>query len=483
MTDEKKKAGGAAFLTQYGEKLALGVSLLALGAGAFVMFGMAGKDPTTPVRSAGQKLKTELGKDHETFKAPKPENWQAQAIGDWNTVPISARAGDNWVASGATTAEGKGKKESVVKKKVVKIPDVLMGQVDVQIDHILVNWAIKDFTREEKQKGAKDFDYAAITHFKLEREVKGKWEVLEPKLDAKILSYRDNKIDAKTPYAYKVTAYSTDKAYLERGTPDPTQGARPNADGAGNVAASASVQTYGLWKLSFANPFKTEGAKGKVYITIEKFEKGVGKVVIKRIQDEGDLIGTWEDPAGGAATSVHKISVPPGRVLEVDWNTGATLVKVQPLKMSVEVEKCQAQIGAMGNMGCKQITEKRQVSTNLIVYTDADGKHELYSPALPDKNEKCPDHGGRPRAAATTAAPADPDAPPPVSAKELARQKKEKDAETLFLKADEALEKQNYPLAKSYYEKLLKDFKETDFVAKDKKLVIEERLAALKDKK
>ena len=42
---------------------------------------------------------------------------------------------------------------------------------------------------------------------------------------------------------------------------------------------------------------------------------------------------------------------------------------------------------------------------------------------------------------------------------------------------------QNFPLAKSYYEKLLKDFKETDFVAKDKKLVIEERLAALKDKK
>jgi hypothetical protein len=481
MTDEKKSAAAAA-LAKYGEKVALGVSVLALGVGAFLMFGLKSPDPTAAVRHIGAKVKNGFSEEHEAHKAPAPENWQARSVGDWNTVLVSARAGNDWVATLATTAEGKALDKKITKAKLYKVPSVIMGQVDVEIDHIMVNWSVLDFTREEKRKDAKDFDFGALTHVQLERQSKGKWEILEPKIDIKTLSYRDSKIEPRTSYTYRLTAFSTEKGFLERGTPDETYGATPNAQGIANQAVSPQVQTYGLWKLGFSNPFKPAEGKGKVYVTIEKFEKGVGKVQIRHIHDEGDVLGFWEEAPGAGPTSIHKISVPPGRVLQVDWNTGATLMKVQPTKVTVDVEKCRPKISAQGNEGCDRIVEKRTVTTNLIVYKDADGEHKMYSPALPDTNERCEQHGGRPKPAPRVKDPANPDAPA-VDPKEAARLKKEAEAQALYEKADEALEKQNFPLAKSYYEKLLKDFKTTDFVAKEKQSVIEERLAALKSQK
>lgn len=396
MKDDQKKAGGPAFLTRYGEKLALGASLAALGIGALVMFGLNGRDPGVPVRSATQKLTAEMAKGHGG--APRPDAWQAKSVGNWNKAVAPARAGDDWAASGPTLLQGV---TTYVcpgpPLKTYKVPEVRMGRVDVQVDHILLNWTIQHFTQEDKQKNAKVFDFGSITHFKLERESKGTWEVLEPKLDAQVLSYRDTRIEPKTAYAYRVTACSTEKGFLERGTPDVKVGAKANKDGLGNTVA-ASVRSLGLFKLSFSNPQKPDpAAKGRVFLTIEKFEKGAGKLTINRIHEEGDEIGIWAETTGIAPTSVHKISVPPGRALPVDWNTGATLVTVQPLKVTVNFEKCKTKNSAQGNLGCDQIVEPRPVATTLIVYTDADGRHELYSPALPDPNEKCPGHGG-PRA-------------------------------------------------------------------------------------
>lgn len=394
MKDEQKKPEGAAFLTRYAEKLALGASLAALGIGAVVMFGLNGRDSSVPVRSAAQKLTVEMAKGHGG--SPKPDEWRAKSVGNWNKAVDPARAGDNWAASGPTQLNAKPiVPPSGPIEKVYRIPDVVMGRVDVQVDHILLNWTIQDFTREEQQKNAKVSDYGSITHFKLERESMGAWEILEPRLDARTLSYRDTRIEPRTAYAYRVTACSNEKGFLERGTPDVKVGAMPNKDGIGNTVAAA-VRSLGIFKLSFSNPQKPDPAtKGKAFIMIEKFEKDAGKVTIHRIHEEGDRIGTWAEPAGTTPTSVHRISVPPGRSLPVDWNTGATLVTVQPLKVTVNVEKCTTKNSPQGKLGCALIVTPREVTTTLIVYTDADGRHELYSPALPDPNERCPIHGGR----------------------------------------------------------------------------------------
>ena len=66
-------------------------------------------------------------------------------------------------------------------------------------------------------------------------------------------------------------------------------------------------------------------------------------------------------------------------------------------------------------------------------------------------------------------------------AKEAAKAKREADAEKLFEQAEAALEK-NKSLAMTTYQRLLKEYGDTDVVSKSKKATIEERIALLKSK-
>jgi hypothetical protein len=200
------------------------------------------------------------------------------------------------------------------------------------------------------------------------------------------------------------------------------------------------------------------------------------------MQYEGDVIGVAVPPGGTDPTSKFKVSVPGGKVIEVDFNSGATLVQIKPEKLTLDIKKCKAKIGAAGREGCDEIIEKRPFSTTLIVYKDDEGEHKLYQPALPDLNEKCEEHGGKPKMV-TVPKEADPNAPPKMSPAEERRLKKEADALKLFEMADQALEKGDHATARNHYTKLMKDFAQTDFVSKEKRTIIEERLASLKDKK
>ncbi|HEV3028728.1 MAG TPA: hypothetical protein VG457_14210, partial [Planctomycetota bacterium] len=330
-------------------------------------------------------------------------------------------------------------------------------------------------------------DAAKATHFLLEREVNGsgKWEVLNDKIDAKVLSYVDSKIEPKAKYNYRVTAFSTDKNFLERGGKvDPESGATPNPSGLVNMTTGAPVQTLGIWKINFSNATKpADAAKGMVYVKIEKFEKGVGKVEKAHIHYDGDTIGTWEESAGAEPTSKHRVAAKTGRSIEVDFNTGATLISVNPVKLVVDVKRCKPIFDkSTGNKtGCDQIIEKRNFDTAQITYKDDEGLHKIYVPSPNSLDQLCDEHGGRKIITRIDPDknPEDPNKPDP---KELARQKREMDAEKLFDDADKAMEK-NKSLAMQYYQKLLKDFADTDFVSKNKKAVIEERLAALSKKK
>jgi hypothetical protein len=482
---EETKSGAKEFLARSGEKLALVVSAFALAAYGVIAFGMKGKDPAVPLQEASRKLRAELDRAHEEKKAPPPENWQAKAISPFATVPGPARAGDAWVASLPTVVEAVGVSKPIVKVKPYKVPSIVLGSVDVQIDHIMVNWSVKDFTREEKLKGGKEFDYGALSHVKLEREVGGTWEVLAPRQDIKLTSYKDTQIAPKTRYRYRATAYSDDKGYLERGKPDAEKGATGVADGAAGVVTSEPVTTYGLWKFGFINPFRAANSeKGQVMVKIEKFEKGVGKVEKSLMQYEGDVIGVAVPQGGGEPTSKFKVSVPGGKVIDVDFNSGATLVQIKPERLTLDVKKCKPKIGAAGREGCEEIIEKRPFSTTLIVYKDEDGDHKIYQPALPDLNEKCTEHGGKPRMTTPPKAEADdPNAPPKLSPAEERRLKREAEAVKLYEMADQALEKGDGAAARNHYLKLIKDYAQTDFVSKEKKTIIEERLASLKDKK
>ena len=492
MAEAKKVNPAVTFLVNNGEKLALGIAILVLVVFAFLWFGMSSEDPTIPLDRNASSLDKESRTPHQDMTAPNTENWQAKAVNPWSTLVTSARSGDNWGGFIVTAAVGKGMDRTVIKKIPVLIPQVSNIGAEVAIDSITVGWAYTDFTPQQVQKMARDkenkADAAKVTSFKLEREVNGsgKWEVLSDSLDVKTLSYVDSKIEPKQKYNYRVTAFSSDKNYLERGGKiDPVDGATANPSGLVNMVTGTPVQTLGIWKITFSNATKQADApKGMVYVKIEKFEKGVGKVEKAHIHYDGDVIGTWEESAGAEPTSKHRVAGKTGRSIEVDFNTGATLISVNPVKLVVDVKRCKPIYDkSTGNKtGCDQIIEKRNFDTAQIIFKDDEGTHKVYVPNPSSLDQLCEEHGGRKMIVArpdmSEKTPDDPNKPDP---KEAARQKKEADAEKLYDDAEKAMDK-NKALALSYYQKLLKEYGDTEFVSKNKKALIEERIAALSKK-
>jgi len=494
MAEPKKVSPAVTFLTNNGEKLALGVAVILLVVFAVLWFGLPGEDPTIGLDKSVTSLEKEAKTAHQDMTAPNTENWQAKAVNPWTTLVTSARPADNWGAFLVTKAEGKGIPKEVIKKIAVLVPPVSNLTTDVQIDSITVAWSYKDFTNQEIAKMAREKDKtegAKVTHFLLERETNGngKWEVLGDKIDAKVLSYVDSKIEPKAKYNYRVTAFSSDKNFIERGGKlDPENGATANPTGLVNSIVGAPVQTLGIWKLTFTNATKpADAAKGMVYVKIEKFEKGVGKVEKAHIHYDGDVIGTWEESQGAEPTSKHRVASKTGKSIEVDFNTGATLITVNPVKIVVDTKRCKPIYDkSTGNKtGCDQVIEKRNFDTAQVTYKDDEGMKKIYVPSPASLDQLCDEHGGRKMVTKLDPGPGpektpeDPNKPDP---KELAKQKKEADAEKLYEEADKAMDK-NRSLALQYYQRLMKDFADTDFVSKNKKAIIEEKIAGLKKAK
>jgi hypothetical protein len=490
MVDAKKGNAAKEFFEKFGEKLALVIALLILVGYGIIAFGLG--DDDTQLRDV-EKYKKEIEKEqkasHKEMTAPDTENWHAKAINPWTTVVASASAAPDWTGFLITKAEGKGLPKTVIKKIPVKIPPVAFGAADVAIDQISLSWTYKDFTPQEIQKMSREkekTDAAKASHFVLERQMSGgKWEVLADKLDVKVQTFIDSKIEPKSKYMYRVTAYSTDKNFLERGgSIDPETGATANPEGKINTAMSAQVQTLGIWKITFSNAMKKEDAKGMVYVKIEKFEKGYGKVEKAHMQFDGDQIGFWEETAGGEPTSKHRVPTKGGKAIEVDFNMAATLMSVAAVKLQVDVKRCKAIYNPDGTKKeCQQLIEKRTFDTHLVTYKDDEGVKKVHVPSPTVLDQLCEEHGGRKIVTTLPGDTKDKPEEPKVDPKEVARQKKEADAEKLFEMAEAALEK-NKSLALTSYQRLLsKEYSETDFVSKNKKAIIEERVAALKSSK
>jgi hypothetical protein len=96
---------------------------------------------------------------------------------------------------------------------------------------------------------------------------------------------------------------------------------------------SPQISTLGIWKLTFKNATKlADAAKGMVYVTIEKFEKGTAKVEKAHIHYDGDMIGSGRRPRARDPTSKHRVSNE-GQVDRGGLQHGRDAVSVNPVNL------------------------------------------------------------------------------------------------------------------------------------------------------
>jgi hypothetical protein len=242
-------------------------------------------------------------------------------------------------------------------------PTLSLEKVAAVADGISLDW----FVFEATLLGA-DGDLVSpkpVSRFTVERQTvrTGEWS-LAATLPASAQSYLDRDVEGGTRYLYRITSHFVDGATTSFETADP-------------------VTAPPLWSFKFVNPVKSsQAAKGMVYVKIAKFEKGVGKVEAKHVQVEGDRLGFWEETPGAEPTGVHRVNLPTGEGLDVDFNTGATLKTVLPAKVTVDVKRCKPvfDIKSGERIDCFNVVEKRVLDLYQVTYRDAGGLHPVTVP-------------------------------------------------------------------------------------------------------
>ncbi len=423
MAEEKKPGAAAVFLAKHWEKLVL---VLAAGALlAYLVFGraLAARDVMTErLKAKIAATAAEIEKEHDDQKPPAAKEWVIEALGPWSEVITAEPSKNDWTASAPPIVAYRTYPKPPVALRGVEIPRMTLGAADVGLDGVTLNWSVSGFTAADLTKLKQKNEILRFARFSVEREVagSGKWEVLKEDLTppappkgardvpAYNMSYRDTRIDPKTKYNYRVTAF-LDLEEIKR--LDPKKVELKNIDrttGKHQVAATTEpVTTLGIWKLSFSNPMK-----GMAYIEIEKFEKSIGKPAkVRLIQYAGDPIGaknkgTKEEPVWDDEHAVHIPGIP--SMMKVKFNTGMVLLKVEPMRLTIEVPRCKPRIEGSPpvKVGCDRVVDKVPFETHEIVYKDEEGREVKF--LLPDPKDPkftylqpqlCEEHGGRPRTA------------------------------------------------------------------------------------
>jgi len=152
------------------------------------------------------------------------------------------------------------------------------------------------------------------------------------------------------------------------------------------------------WTLKFSNAIKPAGAdKGMVYVSIEKVEKGVGKVQAKHIHFDGDRIGWWEEIPGADPTPLHRVTRADGKAVPavvVDFDTGMTLTSVVPVRRPVLLRRCKPIFNAPNGekVACTVIEEIRQFDQHEISYRDGRDSYRVQVPDPALLHQLCPMH-------------------------------------------------------------------------------------------
>jgi hypothetical protein len=263
----------------------------------------------------------------------------------------------------------------------VRFPLVQLESVTLEDQGAIVRWFVLDVTVLGTENVL--VSPSPITRFALEREdvVAGKWTLVAEALSPTARTYEDRGLHAGGRYRYRLTTH---------------------VEGTSAATETDAFDGPKAWMLRFQNPMRSS-EKGCVFVRIRKFENGIGFVDASHIHFEGDRIGWWKDTTD-AVVSQHPVKLSGGKSLTVDFDTGATLTAVRPVKRAIEVQRCKPMFELSGRkIGCNRVVDKRNFDCHEISYRDLEGEHRVDVPDARSLNQLCPDHQANP-----TAPPPDP---------------------------------------------------------------------------
>jgi hypothetical protein len=420
-----KKRSAADFFFKHGEKVAVGVSAAILAATLGWQYGM--DHDQEPIVAAGRATEA---------LAPKSEKYQkehadraaalasAETAGAWKSM-TSAKPIHPWASTFKTDIKVRERTEvrKVEAKEIWLLPGVKLG--DVAVDHSgvridfeiippkttstqteveapanLTGWEIQR-RRLASKPGDKDGEWEPLdaTGYKISQEKVG-----EGPAQKLVNRFKDTSIAPKTKYAYRfkpVGAPTKEDGYVQ-----PVDFSEPKE----------APKTAGEFRWTINSFMPNPDGKAEVGIYVYKYDRTLNNELLGKLHHlEGDRIGVYvEDAILKKYKRVHRAydATTPGKALvdanrrpvEVDFDTGARVTKLETVDVESSYKVCKTSFDATGIKKCDGTETKSQLfkAVNHVVIVDDEGVEEHWwkglrgwshdKPAQAD--QLCVEHGG-----------------------------------------------------------------------------------------
>ena len=359
----------ASFLFRHGEKLALAITIVILGGSGVWATLLQGPDPSlADAARAEAALRRNpdniYKKQHEAYAAvvaarQPAEEWsrlaRAEPINSWagnfrtqitlSRRPASApRSRTVWIVPTPTLIEAVPGPTGVT---------IRLRMIAAQPDSPRRAAEVTGFELQRKKLSATEADWVVLDSIVPKQEKETFWSLL------------DTQIEPKTRYAYRLRVLARTKEPVPR-------------DHNGRFSNIAEVRTRGdfAWKITSLWTFR-DGPR--VGITITKFDRSINREVYSTFMHaEGDRLGVDTIKKGHRA--YYKNSKPRKRVVDanrvpilVDFDTGATLVKVEPsVKLVLRWNDCDPVLLPAGGWICAgpKIKERTVPAAHVLIVDD-----------------------------------------------------------------------------------------------------------------
>lgn len=398
------------WLLEHFDRMILGAVLLV--GGLYLYFGVVAAKPPAAFstsRSVIRDVQEHLQEAHDRNRPKSPANLPARTVSSWTTA-IGGFEAKPWASSLMTHLLKDVQREKDYLTKLRKqntrweLPQIRLLKPDVKIDRVLIRWQVERPPREEWKEGGpapedtRWFRINVYKEFVLERKVgsdpNAPWKKIdmatpvvkkikkedggkekEPDRDVMdylhVYTYEDRDLKPKTVYAYRVRGKAQAVPYGKVLTQE-------------RSASPVTAKTLDIWRVELKWIIAAPGKPPKATLRVYKFDLSRGKWFGPREFDhlEADPyneIGVVAkiNPDGTVdRKSVFREKDPESaEEVEVDWNTGFKIVKLEPnLKREFRKRKVDAKGNPVKDKEGKEIIRTVELRTQRLIYVDDEGK-------------------------------------------------------------------------------------------------------------